>query len=168
MKNSHRIASVALLSLAFVSRPEIAGSALAPVCPNPLPHEPLVLYEVNGGTLAGSVDYALDVFGDGTARLSSALGDGTGSSQRVVVPAADVGELHAGLLALGAMTECDQPDFVSDMPLSTLTVLRTGTRPRSNTFSWLDGQGDVAAMQALLEEFIAEHFAPPPGGGGDS
>lgn len=136
---------------------------LAP-CPNPFPHEPLVVYEVTGWTLGGPVDQLLVVSDDGSARLSSSLG-GDGSSESVVVGSA-AAELQEALVAAGALVLCEEPDFTSDMPLSTLTVLRKAPRGRPNTLSWFVPQNaELAAIEALLQAFIAEHFGLSFGGG---
>jgi hypothetical protein len=133
-------------------------------CPNPTPRELLVVYELTGGTLSGPVDLHLSVYSDGSARLASALGDGLGSAQFVHVGSAQAVMLLQGLVAAGAMTHCDIPDFLSDVPLQTLTVLRGTARQRGNTFSWTGGDEQTGAMQDLLQDFIDLHFVPPPRG----
>jgi hypothetical protein len=138
-----------------------------PPCPNAIVREPLVSFESTGGTLLGPVDIALAVFNDGSARLSSAFGGtGPGSSQLVYLDPAETEALRDGLVALGALARCDVPDLVSDTPLQTLTVHRAATTKRSNTFSWFQDDDDLLAMRALIDDFIAAHFAPLPGGGG--
>jgi hypothetical protein len=166
MKNTCRITFAAVLSVAFLASPEISRSLTNQGCTNLYPREPLVLYEVSGGSLGGPIDYTLSVNNDGSARLASSIGDGMGSSQLVAVPPAEVAALHGDLVALGAFMLCDQEELVSDVPLSTLTIFRTTPRPRTNTFSWLGGAAEVGEIQMRLEDFIAEHFAPPPSGSG--
>lgn len=142
-------------------------ASLSEPCPNPIEREPVVLYEVTGGTLTGSVDYFLSAYSDGSARLSSFLGGGgTGSSQYVALDPGEIEDLHQGLISAGALLQCDAPDFTSDTPLQTLTLFRAGSTRRSNTFSWFTSDGDLATVQALLDAFIAAHFAPLPAGGG--
>jgi hypothetical protein len=161
------VTTLLALSAIALPRPQVTTSAvpLPPPCPNPILREPVVLYEVTGGTLVGAVDTFLTVYNDGTARLSSSLGGaGIGSSQLALLPPALVDSLRQELSASGALVLCDQPDFTSDTPLQTLTVLRPSSR-RSNTFSWFAADGDVAQIQAILEAFIALHFVAPPGGG---
>lgn len=137
-----------------------------PTCPNPIPHEPLVVYEVTGGTLSGPIDYALTVYGDGAARLCSSLGGaGTGSAQLVYVDPSVAAALRQDLEQVGALALCDQLDTVSDTPLQTLTVFRSASH-RANTFSWFELEGDPAEIPVLLDAFIAAHFAPLPGSGG--
>jgi hypothetical protein len=172
MKHASLLAALATLAMLFASAlpaPQSPASASLPnpPCPNPLPHEPVVVYEVTGGTLSGPVDYALTVYGDGAARLSSALGGGgTGSSQYTFVDPSAAAALRQELVDASALARCDQDDNVSDTPLQTLTVFRAGSTRRSNTFSWFTSDGSLAQIQAALDAFIAKHFAPLPGGGG--
>ncbi len=143
------------------------GDAIASApCPNPLPHEPLVVYEVTGGTLAGPVDGLLTVYVDGFARFGSSLGPGPGFLFSVQVSPQTADQLHSGLLAAGALRQCDQPDFYNDVPLSTLTVLRGDAKQNGNTFSWFVAEGEVGTIEALLQSFIAATFPLPPTGGG--
>jgi hypothetical protein len=150
--------------------PAPQSSSLAGIqtpCPNPIEREPVVLYEVSGGTLVGVVDYFLTVYSDGSARLSSFLGGaGTGSSQFVSMDPSEVEALRQALTSAGALLECDAPDHTSDTPLQTLTLFRAGSTRRSNTFSWFTNDGNLALVQSLLDGFIAAHFVPPPSGGG--
>jgi hypothetical protein len=120
---------------------------------------------VTGGTLAGPVDGMLAVYGDGLARYGSYLGPGPGFQYLASVGPQAASDLHAALLAAGALRQCDQPDLWNDVPLSTLTVLRGGTSSKGNTFSWFVAEGEVATIETLLQEFVAASFpAAPPGG----
>jgi hypothetical protein len=168
-----KLLTAALLSLAVLPAPRESsqGTAAGPVagpftpCPNPLPHEPLVVYELTGGALVGPVDSLLAVYSDGLARYSSSLGSGPGFSFTAYV-GSDAQSLHAELIAAGALKECDVEDVWNDVPLSTLTVLRGASRQSGNTFSWWVSEGPVASMEAALTAFIATHFPAAPSGGG--
>jgi hypothetical protein len=161
------LAASALVASALTTRAQDVQptdvAAGAP-CANLTPRELIVAYDVTGGTLTGPVDLHLSVYSDGSARLSSSLGDGLGSSQHVHLDPAVTTGLVQGLIGAGAMTHCDVPDFLSDVPLSTLTVLRGPARKRANSFSWTGGDDEIAVMQALLNTFVADHFLPVPGG----
>jgi hypothetical protein len=162
--------SVAFVAVAVAAAPALQTTARAPLpsCPNSIPHEPLVVYEVTGGTLSGPVDGFLAVYGDGLARYSSSIdGNGPGYSQTVSV-GDEAAELHAQLIAAGALELCDQPDLVSDVPLSSLTVLRFAPRGRPNSFSWYAATDEqVGEIESLLSSFIGRHFTPPGGGGSE-
>lgn len=158
-----------LFSAPVLPAAQTSGQARLPLtpCPNPIEREPVVLYEVTGGTLSGEVDYFLSVHSDGSARLSSFLGGGgTGSSQYTSMDPSQVEALRQALTSAGALLRCDAPDLTSDTPLQTLTLFRAGSMRRSNTFSWFTSDGDLALIQSELDAFIAAHFVPPPAGGG--
>lgn len=165
----HALLHSTLLALAVgAGAPALQSTTRArlPSCPNDIEHEPLVVYEVTGGTLSGPVDAFLAVYDDGLARYSSSVaGSGPGSSQSVTVGDA-ARTLQQALIAAGAMEQCDRFETISDMPLSTLTVLRDSPRGRPNSFSWFVADGDeLGEIESLLQSFIAEHFDPlPPGG----
>jgi len=136
-----------------------ARPAPPPPCANLFPHEPVVVYEISGHTLCCLVDESLTVYGDGYARLSRATYDGTGSkSQLAYVGTAPVQALIADLGALGAGTSCDRPELVSDMPLSTLSVMRGETDGRAHTFSWFFDDGAGGAITARLDAFVQATF----------
>jgi hypothetical protein len=164
---------LAVLSIVVLAAPqevpagarEQAAARLVPPCPNPLPHEPLVVYEVTGGTFAGPFDLLLVVYSDGLARYSSNLGAGPGLSFTQDVGAAAAQELADALVAAGAMRQCDLPDFAVDVPLSTLTVLRGTARQRANSFSWFVAEGEVAVIEALLLAFLANDIPQAPARG---
>ena len=138
-----------------------------PPCDNTWRHEPVVVYEVTGGTLSGPVDSVLVVNSDGLARFSSSIGPGPGFSYTVGVGQQAVNQLLTDLVDAGALFQCDSSFVVSDIPLSTLTILRGPTRRQGRTFSWFVPEGSLAGIQSTLSGFIAAHFPPPPGGGGD-
>ena len=132
-----------------------ARPAPPPPCTNVFTHEPVLMYEVSGFTLCCQVDQALSVYGDGFVRLSRATYDGTNSkSQLAYVGTAPIQALLADLGALGAGSACDVPIQVSDMPLSTLSLMRGETDGRAHTFSWLYDDGTGGAITARLDAFI--------------
>lgn len=155
------------LSVCALAPQSARRATLPPSCVNAIQREPLVLYEVTGGTLTGPLDAFLTVHNDGSARLSSFLGGaGAGTSQFVSLAFSEVQDLRQALIGAGALLECDQPDTVSDTPLQTLTVFQGGRR--SHTFSWWSSDGNLAVIEGILADFMAAHFAPLSGGGGAS
>jgi hypothetical protein len=146
-------AALAVLVLA-AARP-----APPPPCLNVFPHEPVLFYEVSGFTLCCLVDQQLAVYGDGSVRISRATYDGANSkSQLAYVGTGSVQALVADLGALGAGSACDDPAQVSDVPLSTLTMMRGETDGRAHTFSWLHADGTGGAVAARLDAFVAATF----------
>ncbi len=153
-------ALVALSILPWLSPSQGAVAAIpAPGCVDVFPHHPIVVYEVSGGTLAGPLDQELIVYGDGSARLSSATANfGAGSSRQAFIGDAAAAALITSLSQNGAFQLCDLSDQVSDMPLSTLTVMRGNTDSRVHTFSWFFAQGQHATAEQILQTFIATNF----------
>lgn len=136
-----------------------AAAPAVPPCANDIPHEPAVLFEITGSTLAGPFDLHLVVHSDGFARLAYGTYDGVGSQARLaVVPPADVLDLAQDLVQLGAGVSCDRFDFTSDVPQSTLTVLRGATDARAHTYSWLGDDGANGAIEQRLNQFIQAAF----------
>lgn len=169
-----KLVSAALLFLTVLSAPRESTQALATPpaagpfspCPNSFPHEPLVVYEISGSDFLGPVDSLLAVYSDGLARYSSSMGAGPGFSFTEYV-GTDGASLHAELIAAGALQQCDVEEIWSDVPLSTLTVLRGGSRQAGNTFSWFVAEGPpLTTMENALTAFIAAHFPAAPSRGG--
>ena len=127
-------------------------------CPNVLPHEPIVVYEVAGFGLAGQFDLELLVYGDGSARLSSTVAGGDGKAQNGFVGQDGATALLAQLTQAQAFFLCDQDLAVSDVPLQTLTVLRPKTDGRGHTFSWWIAEDGIVPVQQTLDAFIASTF----------
>lgn len=146
----------AFLCVALAPSP-VAPSPLAPPCDNLYAHEPVLLYEVSGPTLCCTIDLQLTVFGDGAVRIASAdAADGRARMQ--YVSPLQVQGLLADLASFGAGTACDVPSFFSDVPLSTLTLMRGTTEGRARTWSWLGDDGHGNAIQARIDGFVQQTF----------
>jgi hypothetical protein len=159
----HRHAWLAC-SLALFVVP-LASSSNAPAarqaCANLVAHEPIVVYEVTGYTVAGQlVDRSLAVYGDGLARISAAEdGGGAGRARIAYLSPATAASLQRDLASAGAFTLCDDPFPVADMPMSTLTVLRGATDAKARTYSWWWAQQTpYEPAEQVLASFIAAHF----------
>ncbi|MDZ4774673.1 MAG: hypothetical protein SGI72_16235 [Planctomycetota bacterium] len=153
MLRSITISSIAALPFLFFQ------PALAPTCPNILPHEPLVLFDVSGFTLAGPMDIQLTVYNDGTARVCQAQSVGGAVDARVAfVPPAAASQFARDLSILGAGVLCDSDNMFSDTPTSTLTILRDATDSRAHTFSWIGGTAAHSAVEQRVFDFIHAHF----------
>jgi hypothetical protein len=130
-----------------------------PPCPNDIAHEPLVLYDVSGGSLGGPIDIALMVYNDGWARITSTGQFGLPSSAELAFPGpAATTQLLLDLSALGAGQLCDRDSLTVDVPVSTLTVFRNATDPRNHTFSWIGADGPYTAVEQRLWDFIHATF----------
>lgn len=127
-------------------------------------HEPVVVFNVTGATLAGTVHRQLTVYNNGFVTISKLDNQVFPAQQRVVdVQTAGIGGERAFNLVLrlvqnGAGTLRDQPLVVSDVPLNTLTVLEGKEVAASRTFSWWVGIGEYSGVQRVINDFIQAHF----------
>jgi hypothetical protein len=165
MKRPILISAACALALASVPF-FLTGAATtggAPPCVNQLRHEPVVVYEVSGFGLGGFFDQALTVYGDGSVRLARSTLDGVGSSSRWIYVGQEAAVDFARNLAnLGARELCDQPSVVSDLPLTTLTVIGPQTDARAHTASWWYPETpQLQAIQQRIDTFICTHFGGP-------
>ena len=141
------------------SQTPIFPSPHAQACTDVHPHQPIVVYEVSGGTLAGPIDLELLVYQDGSARLSSSTANfGSGKSQNAYVGDKAASAFLTALSQNGASQLCDLSDLTSDMPLSTLSVMRGNTNARIHTFSWFFATDQHAAVEQIVQAFIASNF----------
>ena len=139
-------------------RADVAKPALQP-CPNVIVHEPILLYEIAGSTLAAQVDRTLTVYADGSLKLSDASATGPGQSYRVHTTPEVVGALQVALVQAGGLALCDDTQLVTDVPLHTLTMLRGAQNARAHTFSYWTPDANYGGVDGLLEGFIADFFA---------
>jgi hypothetical protein len=158
MFRSTFLASIALLPIVLSAAPASAPPTATP-CPNTIRHEPLVLYDITGSTLAGPIDIGLTVYNDGTARISSTgqFGQPSKAATTLIAPE-KAAQLLFDLASLGAGQLCDNLALVPDLPVSTLTILRDGIDSKSHTFSWVLPQAPYAAVQARMQDFIHSNF----------
>jgi hypothetical protein len=146
-----------LVSLGQDSAPAIREPRTSP--DNPIAHEPLLVYEVTGGTLVGPYDLQLTVYADGLARLASATQTKLGRTVLRDVGPDAAHQLATELARAGAFFGGDQTQIVTDMPLSTLTILQGAPDSRAHTYSWWVPEGSNQTAPALLQSFIADNFA---------
>jgi hypothetical protein len=155
MARTHLALTLAALPFLFAAAPAPAPTA----CPNTIPHEPVVLFDVSGSTIGGPIDIGLTVYNDGTVRISSTGQFGLPSQARTAfVGQAAAIQLLLDLSNLGAGQLCDRYEDVPDLPVSTLTVFRNGTDPRNHTYSWVTGDGEYGPIANRLQDFIHTTF----------
>lgn len=153
--------SAALFALLLPSTQRAVGDfalTTAPTCENILVHEPIVMFELSGSSFAGPVERLLTIYGDGSMKLAAADAAGPGKCSVGQLTPENALAFQQALAQAGAGSLCDDGLFVTDVPLRTLTFLRGGQDTRAHTFSYWLGDGDYAAVDALLEDFIAEQF----------
>jgi len=127
-------------------------------CVNVIQHEPLLVYEVTGSTFIGPVDLHLVVYSDGAVRIAGTANTDAPLAQRGVVDPEAVSDLMLDLERFGGRLECDATIQATDVPMHTLTMLKSGTDARSHTYSWWVPEGASGAIEARIEMFITEAF----------
>ena len=142
------------LSLAVGAEAQPCGPTDPAICVNVQRREPIVMWDVTGYTLGGSLVHGrLVVYNDGVTSVSSGNGD---VRTEGVAPAVVQG-LRRALIQAGAMTLCDQA-YVTDMPLTTLTMFEGSTEAQAHTFSYWEANGGYAAVEAEINGFLTTHF----------
>ena len=142
------------LSLAVGAEAQPCGPTDPAICVNVQRREPIVMWDVTGYTLAGTLVHGrLVVYNDGVASVSSGNGD---VRTEAVAPAA-AQALRGDLIQAGATTLCDQKQ-VTDTPLTTLTMFVGSTDAQAHTFSYWVASNGYAAIQAEIDDFLATHF----------
>jgi hypothetical protein len=126
-----------------------------PQCANTIVHEPIVLFESTGGTLVGPYDLELVVYGDGHVRISSSV---QAKAQTAEIDPIVANGFAGQLERAGAFRLCDRPLMATDMPLSTLTILRADTDAAAHTFSWWAPDESNVAVDAAVHAFIDQVF----------
>ena len=148
-----------LALLVAAVQPQASPAQLAATCPNAWPHEPVLVYDVAGSTLAGPFYRHLAVYSSGHAILSESIGFGDpGRVGLAQLTQAEVAQLRSTLAAAGAATACDDPSQVSDVPLNTITLLRGGTDSLAHTSSYLISGPAHAQSQQIIDTLITTHF----------
>jgi hypothetical protein len=154
-------AALALIVAAVPFTLAAAPQIIAPApCLNPLVHEPLVVYDVNGSTLVGAVYRNLEVYNDGYAQIHQ-VGTGgfyTTKAEVAFIGASAAASFASSLAAAGAGTLCDDSNIVLDVPMQTLTTLRDATDTRGHTFSWWIPTGAYTTVDQKIQSFISATF----------
>jgi len=128
-------------------------------CLNVIPHEPMVVYEVTGGTFAGPTDMSFVMYTDGSLRLSSTTAnEGLGFAKTASINSELADQVLAELVANGAAKLCDSTISVTDTPLSTLTIFLGTTQAAAHSHSWWIANAADARSAALLDGVIHDAF----------
>ena len=124
-------------------------------------NEPVLVFSLTGGTLTGTVHAQLAVYNSGFATLaekSDVVFPNPGEHidvQTTYLDQRDIRKLRGELKAAGSFDLGDQQLVLSDIPLSTITVLEG---PKANTFSYFASTGAYEAPALVVDDFIATHF----------
>ena len=149
---------VVLACLIPLSNLPRAAEPQAQDCENLFAHEPAVVFEVSGSTLAGPVDTTLTVYTDGIVKISSASASGPGKAATAVVTADDVEKLRVALVAGSGLKLCDDPRIVTDAPLHTVTLLSGLQDAQAHTFSYWVGTDAYTVVDQRLQQFVQQVF----------
>ncbi|MEW6074610.1 MAG: hypothetical protein AB1726_18710 [Planctomycetota bacterium] len=134
-----------------------------------LPRDPVLIHNLAGGTLVGEVHRQLTVYDDGLAVLSrlEPWGEPAGTVAVEGIAPEILARLWDDLVLYGAGTQEDERRGGQDVPLATLTLLWNAHDGgvRAHTFSYFPAlaEGSLAAVDAVVEEFIAAHFRDAAG-----
>ncbi len=154
--------AAALIATAGPATSQGGASVITPG--GPVKMEPVLIHDVVGGTLAGTIHTHLTVYNNGfvtVAKFHDPVLSGGGPEKDVLTAAlepAEVQQLQKDLRQAGAYALPDQPLIGTDVPLSTLTVLRGGTDAVAHTYSYLFGTGGYAAPQQVIDNLMSTHF----------
>lgn len=130
----------------------------------PTKFEPVLIYDVVGGTLTGSVHTHLTVYNNGfmtVAKLNDLVFPGPETDKDVATGSlnpVELQQLQADLRGSGAHALLDQKATGADIPLTTMTVFRGGTDAQAHTFSFILGSGPYDAPQTVVDGLMADHF----------
>ena len=145
-------------------------AAPAPAQSGVIQWEPVVVYNLTGGTLTGTLHRQLTVYNNGFATIAQfdmPVFPTPGEIKDVATTSvgSDAAfQLLIDLVVAGAGTLPDQQIPFSDTPLKTLTVLQGQQLALSRTISWYGGFG-YTDLDIVVNTFIADNF---PGFGGGS
>jgi hypothetical protein len=138
------------------------GQAAAPDdCREYQTHEPVLIYDVTGSTLLGPIHAHFTLYNDGFATYSSVSGYPTsvGDAWTASVTQLQIKVLLSELEDADVFQLCDQPMWVSDVPLKTITILDGGSDAYAHTFNYWLGHDKYAAPDAAIGSFI-DSLAP--------
>lgn len=128
--------------------------------------QPVLIYTVTGGTIAGEVLEMVVVYDDGFAIRSESAG-GDSSVQTAQLSAQEINTLLNDLQRAGALRGnafADRDNQPADVPLTTVTVLfnpghRNRVRSLAQTFSYFAGVGTRGRVNSVLTDFINSTFS---------
>jgi len=125
----------------------------------PIPHKPLIVYQMSGGSGASAVLRILTVYDDGNVTFVKQFDVGPAKVRRAVLEDQTV-DLVAALNRAGAMRLAGLNNR-SDVPMTTVTAFAyTGKagRPSVNSFNYYAPQGAYAQVDAAIRSFLIDAF----------
>jgi len=128
--------------------------------------QPVLIYTVSSGTLAGETFETLIVYNNGTAIWTGSGTEGTGGTsdgvETVQLSQQEINTLLRDLRRAGAFRAGNQAgDNTDDLPLTTVTVFFNPSgsgRSLSQTFSFFAPAGSRARVNDVITSFINNNF----------
>ena len=123
--------------------------------------EPILMYDCSGGTLLGSVHEGLILYSNGLAiRTKKDVADLRGTVEFKELSSGSVRALWDELMAAGAASMCDDPVYVSDMPLTKVTVFAPADIDAvAHTYAYyLAPAGAASFVELVIRSFIETEF----------
>jgi hypothetical protein len=138
--------------------------------------QPLLIYTVSGGTIAGETLQTLIVYDNGLAVWSNLEGGNGGDCnvQTAQISTQDLNALMRDLRRAGANRgnlQAGPSEQEPDVPLTTVTVffnpggVGSGGRTLAQTFSFFSPQGTRARINDIISNFLNNNFDNGGGGG---
>jgi hypothetical protein len=128
-----------------------------PNCVNSIVREPVVMFDVSGSTLLGPQALHMTVYNDGFVTISkkttfpSAIG-----VESAQIPLLWVHGLVNRLDHAGALQLCDQDFTVSDIPLTSVSLI--GGNGQSHSFNYWIGTAQYQRTEQVMRGFINHIF----------
>ncbi|MFT5049994.1 MAG: hypothetical protein ACI8QZ_001387 [Chlamydiales bacterium] len=121
--------------------------------------EPVLLFDVSGTTMAGSVHKHLSVYSNGRISLAEYGPGGPSRNLSKMISPGAVDRLRSSLATNNGLTLNDQAEQATDIPLTTVSVFRGATDAVCHSFSfWLAEEG-YAGIKQTVDAFIIVHFS---------
>jgi hypothetical protein len=126
---------------------------------NPWKCEPLLVFDVSGGTLLGEVHQSLTLYNNGRVSLAEFGRGRTARNVSRLITVTEAEKFRSMLVAAGALSLTDQANQVMDVPLTTVSIFTGETDGTSHTFSyWIPGS-KYAGLQQAVDAFIFQTFS---------
>jgi hypothetical protein len=161
------LAAAPLLALVAPRAHSVEGTDDIVTLPIGIQNEPVLIYDLSGGTLLGPVRRTLTLYDTGAAAYSNfdgfltaeaGFGD-AGTATYFQVSIDEVQELIRKMVRAGALKAGDGTPFVADVPLTTISFVdKPAAQATIRTFSFYLGQTPAQIQTAqVVNEFLAAH-----------
>lgn len=164
MKHSRLIFLCLILTVALLVPGALVAQGNGNGPRNAFDHEPVLIYEVSGSTIAGPTYLLLTVYSDGDATLVQQDAPNVPEELcQATLRADQLRQLQQNIRRFGLVRLGDQRSSqVPDVPLTTVTVFQAqgnSGRSTANTFSYYVPQNRYSQVEDAIRSFIATAFA---------